>query len=206
MKIQWLGRSSFRLEESTGTAIITDPYSESFPDTEADAVTISHLHGGHNNYKSVGGNPAVLNRPGAFEIPGVRISSAVTSHGEGKGKNLVFMFRMDGVEVCHLGDIGEKCNIKITELIGEVDVLMVPVGGISTIDAAEAKEYADKLMPDLVIPMHFKEHDESELESLDDFLSRYDEEDIIYVDGDTLEVDRAQFDGDCTKVVVFKRV
>jgi len=205
MKIQWLGHSSFLLEESTGTTIITDPHYNSFPDISADAVTISHLHKGHSNTAGVSGNPTILNRIGAFEIPGVHISSALSSHGEDRGKNLIFMFRIDGVDICHLGDIGERCNINLTEVIGEVDVLMVPVGGQYTIDAEQAKEYVDKLMPDIVIPMHYRESQESELDSVNEFLSYFDEDAIEYVEGDTIEVDRAQFDGECTKVVVFKR-
>ncbi|MGI6702381.1 MAG: MBL fold metallo-hydrolase [Christensenellales bacterium] len=203
MKITWLGHSSFLLEESTGKKIVTDPYTVDFPDVSADAVTISHLHSDHNNYKGVGGNPAIFKELGAFEIPGIHISSALSSHGGERGDNLIFMFRIDGVDLCHLGDIGERCNIALTEVIGEVDVLMVPVGGTYTIDAETAKEYVDKLMPDIVIPMHYKSEAYSELDPVNDFLALFDEENIEYVDGDTIEVDRAQFDGEYTKVVVF---
>lgn len=204
MKIQWLGHSSFRLEESTGASIITDPYEGDFPNVSADAVTISHLHSGHNNAKAVSGNPTILNRIGAFEIPGIHITSAMSSHGGSQGNNIIYMFRIDGVKICHLGDIGEKCNVNLMEVIGEVDVLLIPVGGKYTIDAEQAKDYIDNLMPDIVIPMHFKSNIDNESDNINNFLSLYEDDEIEYINGDTIEVDRAQFNGECTKVVIFK--
>ena len=111
---------------------------------------------------------------------------------------------MDGVDLCHMGDIGEPSNPILGESIGSVNVLMIPVGGTYTINAEQAKEYVDFLMPDVVIPMHFKTpSSEIDVDKIDDFLDLFEEDQLIRVDGDTFEFDREFFDGESTKVIVF---
>lgn len=214
MKITWLGHSAFRLEESTGTAVVTDPYHPyvgyEMPRVKADIVTVSHGHKDHSYLESVEGSPEVLTHAGAYNISGVHILARRTFHddknGAVRGENLVFKFRMDGVDVCHMGDIGEERNAMLVESIAPVNVLMIPVGGTYTIDAEQAKEYVDRIMPDIVIPMHFKTRDcEFELSRLNEFLDLFDDEDIVYVESDTVEFDRADFDGESTKVFVLER-
>ena len=213
MKITWLGHSAFRLEESTGTTVVTDPYAESLVGyrmqrVNADAVTLSHHHRDHDEVSRVAGSPQVFDTVGAWEVKGVDITSMHSWHdpeqGSKRGPNLIFKYRMDGVDLCHLGDIGEECDAETGDLIGTVNVLMIPVGGNYTIDAAQAKEYVDFLMPDIVIPIHFRTPSCAvDIGRLDDFLDLFDDEQIVRVDGDTLEVDREYFDGDSTKVIVF---
>ncbi len=214
MKIQWLGHSSFKLTESTDRSVVIDPYSSeygvTFPEVTADAVTISHSHNDHNAAYLVKGEPRILDRVGSFEVNGIHIYSVMSYHDEKKGsirgKNLVFKFRMDGVEVCHLGDIGEELTPMLAELIGAVNVLLIPVGGNYTIDAEVAADYVEKLMPDVVIPMHYYEKDmDIDLDEVDVFLKQYDEENIIEVGGDTVEFDRADFDGESTKIYLLER-
>lgn len=214
MKIQWLGHSAFRLEESTGTAIVTDPYHPyigiEMPQISADAVTISHGHRDHSHLESVSGAPLVIRDLGAFEVKGVHIQGFKAYHDDNKGGERgevhVYKFRMDGVEICHLGDIGEDCNIRIVETVMPVNVLLIPVGGTYTIDAAQAKEYVDKIMPDIVIPMHYRAKDvKLEIDKVNDFLELFDDDQIVYIDGDTVEFDRADFDGESTKVIVLEK-
>lgn len=215
MKIQWLGHSCFVLTESTGTVIVTDPYGKevgfSMPSVKADAVTVSHAHYDHNNVKAVEGKPIVLDSVGSYDVEGVHVSAFLTYHddqkGRQRGENKVFIYRLDGVDVCHLGDIGQPCSARICDAIGSVNVLLIPVGGHYTIDAETAKDYVDKLMPDIVIPMHYKTEDCTiDLDDADAFLDMFDEEDITYVEGDSIILDRTQFDGDySTRVVVFRR-
>jgi L-ascorbate metabolism protein UlaG (beta-lactamase superfamily) len=178
VKVQWLGHSSFRLEESTGTAVVTDPYHSyvgySMPPVSADAVTISHHHRDHNYLPAVSGAVEVIDQLGAFEVKGIHIHSTKSYHDNEKGKkrglNLVFHFRIDGVEVCHMGDIGEDCNVFMVETIMPVNILLIPVGGQFTLDAKEAKEYIDRIMPDIVIPMHYRiKNSEIDLEKLSNF-------------------------------------
>jgi len=215
MKITPLGHSCFLLKESTGTTVITDPYSSdigiTMPAVSADVVTVSHSHYDHNNVKAVSGDPMVINKPGIFEVKGVHIIGIDTKHdgenGRLRGSNIVFNFRMDGVNICHLGDIGHGPSPLMTEAIGPVDILLVPVGGKYTIDAEIAKEYVDRLMPSVVIPMHYKtEGIELDIDDADAFLDYFDKEAIEYVEADEIEFDRADFDDEfSTKVICFEK-
>lgn len=163
MDITWLGHSCFRLKSSRAT-IITDPYSPSLGYSlgkpTARIVTISHEHPGHNNAEVVGGQPKVIRRPGEYEVSDVLIIGITTFHdGEGgkkRGKNTVYLMEIDDVAVCHLGDLGHVLNNEQIEEIGNVDVLLLPVGGVSTINAPMAAEVVRQLEPRVVIPMHYK--------------------------------------------------
>ncbi|NCA66549.1 MAG: MBL fold metallo-hydrolase [Clostridia bacterium] len=214
MKIKWLGHSCFVLEESTGTTVVTDPYScdvgHQMPLVQADAVTVSHQHKDHSFISAIQGNPEIISTVGAFEVDGIHIYSVASYHdnnqGKDRGSNLIFKYRLDGVEVCHLGDIGQECNARILDAIGSTNVLIIPVGGKYTIDAETAKDYVDKIMPDIVIPMHYKTDDcVYNIDYVDDFLDYFDEECIHNIENDEIEFDRTQFDGDFeTKIIVFK--
>ena len=138
MKIEWLGHSSFRLTESTGTTVVTDPYEEDrvgvkFPDVTSEVVTVSHDHFDHNCVSAVKGVTTVIDSTGFVDLDGVEIYGFKSYHDEKKGalrgKNIVFRYRMDGVEICHLGDIGEPLSPMLAELIGSINVLLIPVGG-----------------------------------------------------------------------------
>lgn len=213
MKITWLGHSSFKLEESTGTVVVTDPYSEKLVGYEmqnvnADAVTISHHHDDHDCLKKLNKDVQIIDTLGFWEIKGVDVSSLLSYHdadgGKRRGENLIFKYRMDGVDLCHLGDVGEECTVRLGDSIGTVNVLMIPVGGNYTINAEQAKEYVDFLMPDIVIPMHYETPScRIDIDKVDRFLELFDEEQIVRVEGDTIEVHRDYFDSDCTKVFVF---
>ncbi len=214
MKLTWLGHSSFRLEESTGTAIVTDPFDPyvgyDMPTVSADIVTVSHGHKDHSNVCAVEGNPTVIRNAGFYEIGGVHMLAGKSYHdnnkGSERGENLIFKFRMDGVEVCHMGDIGEECSVMLVESIMPVNVLLIPVGGTYTVDAEGAKEYVDRIMPDVVIPMHYKTKDcDFDIAKLNEFLDLFDDEDIVYIDGNSVEFDRADFDGESTKVYVLEK-
>ena len=216
MKIEWLGHSSFKLTESTGISLVTDPFNAeevgiSFPDVEADIVTVSHDHFDHNCTGAVKEYKILVNTPGDHGVDGVDIFGFKSYHDDKKGllrgKNVVFRIRMDGVEVCHLGDIGEELSPMLAELIGSINVLLIPVGGRYTIDAAEAKEYVDRLMPDVVIPMHYMmDGYRTQFDELDEFLDLFPKEDVEYADTAALEFDRTDFDGERTRVIVPKKV
>lgn len=215
MKLTWLGHSSFKLEESTGTTVVTDPYHSNvgydMPSVNADIVTMSHKHDDHNNIENVSGAPTVLNRVGAYEIGGVHILAGHTYHddknGALRGENIVFKYRMDGVDLCHMGDIGEECNAILVERLMPVNVLMIPVGGNYTIDARQAKEYVDRIMPDIVIPMHYKTKDcDLDIDKVNDFIALFDDENVIYPESATIEFDRADFNGEETKVLVLEKL
>jgi L-ascorbate metabolism protein UlaG (beta-lactamase superfamily) len=163
MEITWLGHSSFRLKGSQ-TTVVTDPYPQDLGYTlgkqTANIVTVSHMHPSHSYVEGVGGEPKIIKSPGEYEISNTLIIGLATFHdreqGTLKGKNTVFVVQIDELSVCHLGDLGHTLTSQQVEDIGNVDVLLVPVGGVSTINATVAAEVVRQLEPRIVIPMHFK--------------------------------------------------
>ena len=164
MKIKWLGHASFLITSDSGIRIITDPYQ---PDERlkygeikesADIVTVSHEHGDHSNVSAVRGNPEAVR--GTANVKGIELKGISVYHdntvGSQRGKNTIFCFEVDGVRVCHLGDLGHPLSDKQAAGLGTVDILIIPVGGNYTIDAKVAGQVCDKLKPKVIIPMHFK--------------------------------------------------
>ena len=214
MKIRYLGHSSFQLIESTGTTIVTDPYSSSLgsemPAVTADAVTVSHHHYDHDAVERVGGKPLVIDKEGSYELDGVDINSIRSFHdpegGRLRGENIIFKFSMDGIEVCHLGDIGEECSTELIEALLPVDVLLIPVGGTYTIDAVQAKEYVDRIMPDIVIPMHYREKGKKlDVDRVEEFTDLFDEEEVDFEGGSEIDISREDLGGDTTRIIVMEK-
>jgi len=167
MKVKWLGHACFLFTSDDGTRVMTDPYKPGAfgcdyrpPAEKADIVTVSHEHDDHNNVADVKGDPQVVRGTGVHKVKGVEFKGVATSHdqasGAQRGSNVVFCFTLDGVRVCHLGDLGHELSDKTVGEIGVVDVLLVPVGGNFTIDAGVADLVANSLRPKFVIPMHFQ--------------------------------------------------
>ncbi len=164
MKIKYLGHASFLITSDAGIKIITDPYETggglSYGEIKesADIVTVSHDHFDHNNVVAVPGNPQVVR--GTAEVKGMEFKSISTYHDEAqggqRGKNTVLCFEVDGIKVCHLGDLGHQLSGGQVSEIGSVDVLLIPVGGYYTIDARVATAVSNQLKPKVVIPMHYK--------------------------------------------------
>ncbi len=163
MEIVWLGHSCFRIKGKEAS-LITDPFPKNLGYTlgrvTADVVTVSHAHPGHSFVEGISGEPKVLRRPGEYEIGNILINGLVTyhdeEHGAKLGKNVVYLMEIDQVLICHLGDIG---HILTPDQVGElsgVEVLLIPVGGKSTLDGAAAAKTVRLLEPRLVIPMHYK--------------------------------------------------
>jgi L-ascorbate metabolism protein UlaG (beta-lactamase superfamily) len=165
MEIRYLGHSSFLLKGKT-VSVVCDPYaSESvglkFPKhIAADAVTVSHDHPDHNAIEAVEGNPFIIRGPGEFEIKGVSFIGMSTFHdnekGIKRGKNIVYRIEIDGLSIVHLGDLGHPLSTAEIENLDGVDILLIPVGGFYTIDAATAENVINEIEPSIVIPMHYK--------------------------------------------------
>ncbi len=164
MKIKYLAHAAFLITSDSGFKIITDPYTAGggikhgeIKET-ADVVTISHEHGDHNNAGVIKGNPQVLREAGM--VRGIKFKAVPAAHdnqgGKQRGKNIIFCFEVDGVKVCHCGDLGHELNAEQVKATGAVDVLMIPVGGFFTIDAKTATRVGEQLKPKVIIPMHFK--------------------------------------------------
>jgi len=161
--IKWLGHATFLIASDAGTRIITDPYASrpelSYGEIQetADIVTVSHDHSDHNNVAAVRGNPEVVR--GTVRVKGIEFNGISTYHDEAKGQrrgtSTIFCFEVDGIRVCHLGDLGHPLADAQIEELGRVDILLVPVGGFYTIGAGVATQICNALSPKAVIPMHF---------------------------------------------------
>ncbi len=173
-----MGHSCFRIKGSQAV-VITDPFPPdlgySLGKPAADIVTVSHQHPSHSYIQGIDGEPREIKGPGEYEISGVLIIGVATFHdaerGSKKGKNTVYLMEVDGVSICHLGDLGHVLTSEQSEEIGDVDVLLLPVGGVSTIGAEMAAEVIRQLEPKVVIPMHYKTPEiNRELDSVDKFI------------------------------------
>ena len=166
MKVKWLGHSCFLITSEKGTKLITDPYAVGgginySPIKEsADIIIVSHGHSDHNNVSAVRGQPQIIKGSGIKDVRGIEFKGIATYHDKSKGKerggNTVFCFTVDGIRLCHLGDLGHLLSQEQIASVGDVDILFIPVGGFFTIDAAEASRVCTQLMPRVIIPMHFK--------------------------------------------------
>jgi L-ascorbate metabolism protein UlaG (beta-lactamase superfamily) len=164
MKIKWFGQSCFRLTSENGIKIVMDPYANmlgyKLPEIEANIVTTSHDHSDHNNVGAVKGDFVHIKDPGVFSQEGIGIKGVQTFHdkvsGTKRGKNIVYNFRIDGLNVCHCGDLGHLLSLEQINEIGKVDILLLPIGGRVTLDASGAAEVMKQLNPAVVIPMHYR--------------------------------------------------
>lgn len=182
MKIKWLGHSCFLITGGNGVRILTDPFDETvgyqLPAVEADIVTSSHDHFDHNHIGVVKGDFVHLNEPGPYrerdiEIRGIG-SYRDDQGGQKRGDNIIFTFRLEGISVCHLGDLGHLLEDEQIRAIGPVDILLVPVGGTYTIDYRQAVDLIGQLEPKLVIPMHYKTPAMGfDIDGVDKFLKEY---------------------------------
>jgi len=173
-----LGHSCFRIKGSQAV-IINDPFPPDFGYSlgkpNANIVTVSHQHPSHSYVQGISGEPRIVKGPGEYEISGVLIIGVATFHdaegGQKRGRNTAYLMEVDGVSVCHLGDLGHVLSDEQIEEIGDVDVLLLPVGGISTIGAAMAAEVIRQIEPKAVVPMHYKTPSiDRELEPVTGFL------------------------------------
>jgi len=190
MIITYHGHSTFKFKGKKGT-VVTDPFEDyvgfSMPRLSADVVTVSHDHEDHNAaYKIAASSrrrtPFVITKPGEYEVGGISVFGTSAWHdnsqGAERGKNTIFTALVDGVRICHLGDLGHELSQKQIDSIGPVDVLLVPVGGVFTVDPITAIKAIRALDPGIAIPMHYKtdRHDPKvfgDMKTLEDFLKEY---------------------------------
>jgi L-ascorbate metabolism protein UlaG (beta-lactamase superfamily) len=164
VKITWLAHSCFIIENEEGARLLMDPYDETagyeVPRLKADVITVSHRHADHSNLKMVQGEYTLFDTAGSFAAKGFGIRGIETSHDESngseRGKNIVYVVECENLRICHLGDLGHRLDREQLDAIGNVDILMIPVGGTYTIDAATACDVTEEIGPRAVLPMHFK--------------------------------------------------
>jgi L-ascorbate metabolism protein UlaG (beta-lactamase superfamily) len=162
--IRWWGHACFSITDREGTCVMTDPFPEGYgyprPGAAPQVCLITHEHRDHNGIENVLGHPIALRGTGMHETAGLRFKGVATYHdsqqGAARGPNTVFVWKMGGLRIAHLGDLGHVLTEEQMEALGRVDVLMVPVGGFYTIDAPQAVQVIRRLEARIVLPMHYK--------------------------------------------------
>ena len=177
MDVTWLGHGCFRLR-GRAAAAVTDPYPPAIglklQRLDANLVTVSHEHENHN-YTQVMRDAYEIRGPGEYEVAGISVIGVPAYHDSEKGakhgRNTIYLIEIDDVRVCHLGDLGHLLDDAEAEAISAPDVLLVPVGGRTTINAAQAAGVVRQLEPRYVVPMHYAISGlKLELDPLDRFL------------------------------------
>lgn len=183
-----MGHSCFKLKSKSGFVVYIDPFlpekvGESLAKDVSDLLLVSHDHEDHNNKSIITGAvnrqaPFIVDREGEYEVAGVLVAALRTYHdkseGSERGKNLIFSVIMDGLNVVHLGDLGHELSNSQIEKLGNVDVLMIPVGGFYTVNAETALKIIKDISPSYVVPMHYKTEKTKivEIEPLSAFLDK----------------------------------
>jgi len=212
MKVKWLGVASFLITTEKGIRIIIDPYKSGGPIKSAeyhgpaDIVTISHAHNDHNYTVNIEGNPRIIREAKPVEVKGIMFNGINAFHDEVQGKkrgpNIVFYMDIDGMRVCHLGDLGHVLSDGQIAQIGKVDILLAPVGGQWAIDAATAWEITNKLHAQVVIPMHYRdERCAFPVATVDDFLKG--KKNVKMANSSEIEFEVGKFPAE-TQIIVLK--
>ncbi len=179
MEVIWYGHSCFRLKSRTAT-VVTDPCAPNVgynvPRLRADIVTVSLEHPDYSNSGLVRGRPKVIHGPGEYEVKGIFVTGISTlmtkSKAQDRTKNTIYLFEFDGLTVCHLGCLDHVPSQSQVQALSSADVLLIPVGGKSTVGASQAAEVIGLLEPRIVVPMHYKTRAVKErLQPVDNFLA-----------------------------------
>ncbi len=187
MKITYLAHASFLIETKSGVKILTDPYDDSVGYTvfelSANVVLTSHKHFDHGYTGSLKGDYVLVDKEGEFEVKGVKIKGIKTFHdkenGQKRGENIVFVIE-DEFSIAHLGDLGHELAASELEKVGKVDILLIPVGGVYTIDAKEAFNVAKAINPRVIIPMHYKtEKLKFDIGKVEEFTKHFEDVEVL---------------------------
>ncbi len=194
MRVEWYGQSAFHLSAGEQPVAI-DPFADmsamaagrgmqfDYPpivDVAADVLLVTHEHADHNGVEAITGDPTIVrSTAGTFESPIGEITAIASEHdeqaGTARGPNTIFVFTLDGLRVSHFGDFGQReLREEQAAAVGEIDLLIIPVGGGPTIGAAQAALIVERLSPRWVVPMHYRTSRINFLEPVDDFLERFE--------------------------------
>lgn len=179
MTINWYGHSCFRIEAKEGSVLI-DPFSKEIglrpPKIKDDIVLVTHEHYDHNAVDDANPEALVVRGPGEYEKQGIAIKGILSYHdevgGTERGLNSIYVIKAEDMVICHLGDLGQKeLTNEQVEAIGDVDLLMIPVGGKYTINSEGAMKVIGQIEPKVIIPMHYKLKDsKTEIEGPEKFV------------------------------------
>lgn len=197
MQIRWHGHSCFEFSDGETTVVIDPHDGKSIgirpPIASADIVLMTHDHYDHNASRAISGDHKDHKfHNGRFECKGITFHGYSTFHdregGAQRGLNTIYKFVMDGISVCHCGDLGDIPNDQVIKQIQHVDMLFLPVGGYYTMELDQLKEFIQLVNPTVLVPMHYRVGGLTiNISDLDNFLTIIPEESIVYV-GNCLDV------------------
>ncbi len=190
MRVEWFGQSAFKLSDGETTVAI-DPFGDmsemsqsrgiqwDYPPisgVEAELLLVTHEHRDHNVVEAIGGDPTILrSTAGTLDSPIGQVTAISSEHDEKagieRGPNTIFVFELDGLRIAHMGDFGQsELREEQAASMGDLDLLIVPIGGGFTIGAVAATAIVARLKPRWVVPMHYRTHRIGFLEPADEFL------------------------------------
>jgi len=178
MEIVHLGHSCFKIIGKQ-ISVLTDPYDPEkvgikLSKQDADVVTVSHNHFDHNYLEAVKSDYLLVDSPGEYEIKGSEFMGIFADHdtenGQSRGQITIFTMEIDGIKICHLGDLGTELSSEQLDKVDGVDILLIPVGGKTTIDAKVAVKVISQIEPKIVIPMHYADGKMKDFSDLSVFL------------------------------------
>lgn len=218
MQVRWYGQSAFALTSRAGRVFV-DPFGSmdsarqrgmtwNYPAIEgaaADLLLVTHEHGDHNAVELITEvKQTVRSLAGTFDTPIGRVVGIASEHdqvaGTQRGANVIYVFQLDGMRVCHMGDFGQgELRPAQREAIGDIDLLFLPVGGMATIDGADAARLVKEINPSRVVPMHYRTPAISFLETAESFLDDVEGEVVMLSRPD---FDTGQIDPDGDRIIV----
>ena len=211
--IEWFGHSTFQITSSKGTRILTDPHGRQdlpWPSLPQHIVTTSHPHGPHSSIWMAKGNPVILEgltpagenwSPIHMSVRDVSVYVVPAYHdksqGLQRGKNAIFVFRVDDICIAHLGDLGHFLTPEQLKMMGQIDIALVPLaGGIFTVTAQEARKVTQQIQPKIAIPMHYVWMD-----SVEEYTQGH--ANVVRVQGRTFKISRKELPAPTTIVVLW---
>ncbi|MDI9505917.1 MAG: MBL fold metallo-hydrolase [Candidatus Excrementavichristensenella sp.] len=207
MTIQWLGHSCFLITSSDGRTLLTDPFDETvgyaLPKVPANVVTCSHDHFDHHAIQPLPNGYTVIDTPGTHHNHGFVVEGIPSFHDEKqgslRGSNIIYKFQVDGLKVAHMGDLGHLPTKAMEEQLQGIDIMLLPVGGVYTVDGDQAAQIVEMVKPRLVIPMHYRTDElRFELNGPEAFLRHFDHREL---NSDRVEIN-AENIGDYAPVLV----
>ncbi|MDZ7860863.1 MAG: MBL fold metallo-hydrolase [Candidatus Krumholzibacteriota bacterium] len=215
MRLKFLGHACFELISDDGIKIVFDPYEAGSYDGalsygpvegDYDIAVVSHDHADHRDEEVLSGIKNVVESKGDFSFSGIKIKTFPTFHdkseGSERGNNLISLVDTGRIRLAHLGDLGHDISLAEIPELENVDIMMIPVGGYFTIDAAEAHWIVEEFSPKIVIPMHFKtEKVGFPIESVDKFLEL--ENNVEKTGGSELDINEKIF-GDERRIIMLE--
>ena len=207
MRIRWHGHSCFEFFD-VKDSVIVDPHDGKSigikpPISNAGIVLVSHDHFDHNALRIIKNeHSALFATKGTHRIKGIEFEGFASSHddknGTIRGTNTIYKFTMDGITICHCGDLGDIPSEDVLKALKGVDIVFVPVGEVYTFSIAKAKEFLDLIQPKIIVPMHYRVGGLTiPLKTLDEFLAGVPEDNILYI-GNEVELssdDLTEFSG-----------